>query len=222
MNTLVRYLRIGSFSWLKTVSFCSYFYIFNNIEDIKFFLNNKPVHINVCITGSMSNTLFRNGGINYVSIRLGRGFNRIKKNKLCIIVGCSVFISRLYSFSLNYALYGFQFLHGIPGTVGGMLAMNAGAYRYNIRHYLISIKAINVITLELRSFFADDIFSYRYNKLAIYWLFIDAVFFMRLSNILTISLIVSGFCRNIFNELPLEFFMEARVLLYISLEGTIG
>lgn len=80
------------------------------------------------LVGKGSNLLVRDGGIRGVVVRLGRGFQEIKVWENKIQAGAAVSLSRLAEAAAAAGLSGLEFAAGIPGSVGGAVFMNAGAY----------------------------------------------------------------------------------------------
>ncbi len=75
-----------------------------------------------------TNLLVRDGGIRGVVVRLGRGFQEIKVWENNLLAGAGVALSRLAEAAAVAGLSGLEFASGIPGSVGGAVFMNAGAY----------------------------------------------------------------------------------------------
>tara|TARA_B100001750_G_C15505728_1_gene600196 strand:+ start:916 stop:1794 length:879 start_codon:yes stop_codon:yes gene_type:complete len=96
------------------------------------------------IIGNGSNVVFRDGGYDGIVVSLKK-FNRetisIKNEK--IIVGAGVSCSKFAKFLYKKKISGFEFLHGIPGTIGGAMAMNAGAFDTSIWDKITNCKVIN-------------------------------------------------------------------------------
>lgn len=83
----------------------------------------------VLILGNGSNLLISDKGINAVVIKMEGNFKEIKMlTKNTIYCGAAVTLSKLCSYALKNSLTGLEFAWGIPGTVGGAVFMNAGAY----------------------------------------------------------------------------------------------
>ena len=85
-----------------------------------------------CIMGRGTNLLIKDGGIRGIVIKLSRCCNTIKvtetvKRQVSLTVGAGVSLRRLLNFAVKGSLSGLEFLSGIPGSLGGALAMNAGA-----------------------------------------------------------------------------------------------
>ena len=100
-----------------------------DLPDLIFFLQNLAVPLPIFVLGVGSNILVRDSGFNGVVIRLGGGFNILKViNDHTIYAGASVLDYNVSEFTMEYGIGGFEFLSGIPGTIGGGIMMNAGAY----------------------------------------------------------------------------------------------
>lgn len=131
-------------------------------DDLSFFLKNKPKEIPHIVLGVCSNVIIRDGGFNGVVIKLGRNFTNTEKiSDNEIKAGSAALDVNVAKFAAENSFYGLEFLVGIPGVIGGAIAMNAGAYGAEIQDILISADAIdkngNKITLQNKDF---D-FSYR-------------------------------------------------------------
>ncbi len=105
-------------------------------EDLCDFLKALPHEIPVTVIGVASNIIVRDGGINGVVIRLARGFNDIVVEADGIVAGAACLDLTVAEHAANAGLSGLEFLSGIPGTIGGAVAMNAGAYGGDVAHVL--------------------------------------------------------------------------------------
>ncbi|WP_156950656.1 UDP-N-acetylmuramate dehydrogenase [Terasakiella pusilla] len=143
-------------------------------DDLALFIKNKPKDVPVTFLGVGSNLLVRDGGIPGVVVRLGRNFAQISVEGDQIIAGAGALDGNVAKVALENSLGGLEFLSGIPGTIGGALRMNAGAYAREIKDVLIDATAISplgeVKTLSL----ADLGYSYRHSDLADDWVFLSA------------------------------------------------
>lgn len=111
--------------------------------DLSEFLKNCPVDIPVYPIGVASNLIIRDGGIPGVVIRLGGEFAAVTQNKNQITAGAAALDTVVAQHAENAGLAGMEFLSGIPGTIGGALRMNAGAYGSEIKDILIEATAID-------------------------------------------------------------------------------
>lgn len=101
----------------------------------------KELQIPVCIVGNGSNLLVSDDGIRGAVILIGSGLSKITLlDSTTIFCGAGAKLSALCKFALEHGISGFEPLYGIPGTVGGAVYMNAGAYGGEIKDVLVSAK----------------------------------------------------------------------------------
>ncbi len=129
-------------------------------------MQNKDADLDIFVIGVGSNIIIQDGGIDGVVIKLGKEFAKINHQNNILTAGAGALCSNLALYSKINALSNLEFVTGIPGGVGGMVAMNAGCYGYETADFLISALVIDNAgnILELKN--ADFNFSYRKNKLA--------------------------------------------------------
>jgi UDP-N-acetylmuramate dehydrogenase len=112
-------------------------------EDLVQFLIHKPDTVPVTVIGAGSNLLVRDGGVPGVVIRLGRGFSQIRVENDLLHVGAGC-LDRTVSLTCRDAGIGnLEFLVGIPGTIGGAVRMNAGAYGREVKDVLVYATALD-------------------------------------------------------------------------------
>jgi len=145
-------------------------------EDLSYFLSHLPADIPVAVVGVGSNLLVRDGGIEGVVIRLARGFNETAVQGNLIRAGTAVPDVRLAQVAAEAGLAGLAFYRGVPGSVGGALRMNAGAYQRETKDVLVEARAVdrkgNAHVLKN----ADFGFSYRHSELPADYIATQAVF----------------------------------------------
>jgi UDP-N-acetylmuramate dehydrogenase len=114
-------------------------------DDLMSFLAQCPADVPIQPIGVGSNLLVRDGGIPGVVIRLGRGFTDIKQvvGEPVLIVGAATLDVKVALTARDCAIAGLEFLRGVPGTIGGALKMNAGAYGREIRDVLVAAEAVD-------------------------------------------------------------------------------
>lgn len=95
------------------------------------------------IFGLGSNILVRDKGIRGVVIKLGNNFNQLRVNNEQISAEAGVSLSHLAKAALQYELSGLEFAEGIPGSLGGAIFMNAGAYGGEMKDILFEVTAID-------------------------------------------------------------------------------
>lgn len=145
--------------------------------DLCYFLKMKPANLPVQVIGLGSNLLVRDGGIEGVVIRLGRGFGDIgATNNSQIRAGAAVPDVKIARAAAEAGLAGLEFYRGIPGCIGGALRMNAGAHGRETKDCLVSARAVdpagNVHVLQNRDFG----FSYRHCSVPPDWIFTEAIY----------------------------------------------
>jgi UDP-N-acetylmuramate dehydrogenase len=145
-------------------------------EDLSYFLSRLPAETRVTVVGVGSNLLVRDGGIEGVVIRLARGFNETSVEGNLIRAGTAVPDVRLAQVAAEADLAGLAFYRGVPGSVGGALRMNAGAYQRETKDVLVEARAVDrqgtVHILQN----ADFNFSYRHSELPADYIATQATF----------------------------------------------
>lgn len=145
-------------------------------EDLIAFLKDTPSDIPVTVIGLGSNLLVRDGGVEGVVIRLGKAFGQMTRDGDIVHVGGGASDISVASFARDEGLGGLEFLRGIPGTIGGALRMNAGAYGREIADVLLSAEAVDREGV-VHHLTPDDMgFSYRKTTVPNDWIFIGATF----------------------------------------------
>jgi UDP-N-acetylmuramate dehydrogenase len=103
-------------------------YLSADIADMAAFLRSLPAGEPVCVVGLGSNLLVRDGGFRGTVVLVHSSHGAIRLDGQCVYAEASVASPKVARFAANQGLEGAEFLAGIPGTVGGALAMNAGCY----------------------------------------------------------------------------------------------
>jgi len=164
-------------NWFNIGGKSKIFYKADNLKELVNFLKKLNNKEKIFVLGAGSNTLILDNFFDGVVIKLGKNFNNITlMGEDIIIAGSAVLDKSLSEFAMTNNLSGFEFLLGIPGTIGGGIRMNAGCFGREFRDILISIQAIdkvgNVITIP-----SEKIkFEYRKNDLSEDLIFLSASF----------------------------------------------
>lgn len=113
-------------------------------DDLAQFLDNCPADVPVMVMGVASNLIIRDGGIPGVVIRLGREFAGVEVDAGTQIVraGAAALDMNVALNAAQHGVAGLEFLSGIPGSIGGGLRMNAGAYGREFKDALLSADII--------------------------------------------------------------------------------
>jgi UDP-N-acetylmuramate dehydrogenase len=108
-----------------------------DLDDLLLLLRDMPADMPLTILGAASNLVIRDGGIAGVVLRLARGFGEVVvEADGGIIVGAAALDVTVAETAAAAGLGGLEFLVGIPGSIGGAVAMNAGAYGVEIKDVL--------------------------------------------------------------------------------------
>lgn len=102
----------------------------------------KEMDVPYFVMGNGSNLLVKDGGMEGIVILLGEKMSAIRREGCRIYAQAGAMLSRLSREALNAGLEGLVFASGIPGTVGGAVAMNAGAYGGEMAHVLVGAKVL--------------------------------------------------------------------------------
>ncbi|MBR0674872.1 UDP-N-acetylmuramate dehydrogenase [Roseomonas alkaliterrae] len=129
-------------------------------DDLLLLLRALPAATPLTVLGAASNMIIRDGGIAGVTIRLARGFGTIEVEADGILAGAAALDATVAETAARHGLGGLEFLVGIPGTIGGAVAMNAGAYGTEIKDVLDWAEVATPAGL-LRLTAADLRFAYR-------------------------------------------------------------
>jgi UDP-N-acetylmuramate dehydrogenase len=147
-----------------------------DIDDLSAFLAAKPADVPVTVIGVASNLLVRDGGLKGVVIRLGRGFVEIETQDNIVTAGSGALDFNVALTARDAGIAGLEFLSGIPGTIGGGLRMNAGAYGSEFKDVLESATALDSKGGRHELSLADLHLTYRHSGVPTDWIFVAARF----------------------------------------------
>jgi UDP-N-acetylmuramate dehydrogenase len=115
-----------------------------DLNDLSAFLSELSPEEALLVLGAGTNVLIRDGGFLGTVIVLANALNSLEQqNAITIRAEAGLPASKLAKFTIDLGLKGLEFLIGIPGTVGGALAMNAGAYGGSTWNVVIEVETIN-------------------------------------------------------------------------------
>jgi UDP-N-acetylmuramate dehydrogenase len=168
---------IAKFCWFGVGGVVDVLYKPSDIEDLQEFIKELPREIPFFIFGVGSNLLLKEEGFRGVAIRLGGSFNHITLLENCAIkAGAAVLDFNLAEFACVNGVGSLDFFCGVPGTIGGALAMNAGAYGNDTSSVLISAKAVRRDGALLTLTNQEMEFNYRQCGAAHDHIFVEATF----------------------------------------------
>lgn len=133
---------LGPQVWFRTGGPAEVLFKPEDPDDLQIFLKHTPTSIPVTVIGVGSNLLIRDGGVPGVVIKLGKGFNEIKVQGTTLTAGAAALDRTVALESAEKGLSGFEYFIGIPGTIGGAIKMNAGAYGQEVKDHLISCEVL--------------------------------------------------------------------------------
>ncbi len=149
---------LARFTWLKVGGNADVLFVPKDERDLCHFLLLLPEKTPITVLGNSSNILIRDGGLSGVTIRFGKHFSFIKIDGERISVGAGAACLNIARQACLAGLGGLEFLSGIPGTAGGALRMNAGAFGKEVKDIFLSAKVVDkdgqshAITRESLSF----------------------------------------------------------------------
>ena len=147
-----------------------------DVDDLAQFLAEKPADVPVTVIGVASNLLVRDGGVPGVVVRLGRGFVEIAVDGAQVVAGGGALDLNVALTCQQAGLAGLEFMSGIPGTVGGGLRMNGGAYGREFKDVLHEAVALDGRGNRQRVPAAALGLSYRHSDAPEDWIFVSATF----------------------------------------------
>ena len=144
-------------------------------DDLAHFLKNTPEDIPVYPVGVGSNLLVRDGGVRGVVIRLGAPFAKIEIDGTRVTTGAAALDAQVAKAAARAGVAGLEFYRGVPGTIGGAICMNAGAYGGETKDVLV--EAVGYTRAGERHVFSNKEmgFSYRHADAANGIIFTGAV-----------------------------------------------
>jgi UDP-N-acetylmuramate dehydrogenase len=163
--------------WFKSGGNAEWLFEPADEEDLINFLCELDPHVPVMGLGLGSNMIVRDGGVPGVVVRLGKSFAKIEQlDETTLECGggaSGIFVS---STARDHGIAGLEFLRGIPGTVGGFVRMNGGAYGREVKDILVSARIV-LRSGEVEKLPLDRLgYTYRHSELPEGAIVIDAVF----------------------------------------------
>jgi UDP-N-acetylmuramate dehydrogenase len=134
-------------------------------NDLAQFLRALPPDIPVYAIGACSNLIIRDGGLPGITVKLARGFSSILPETNGVVAGAAALDVTVAEHVATASLTGLEFLSGIPGTIGGAVAMNAGAYGGEVAEVLDWAEIVTRSGEHCRLSAAELAFAYRHSAL---------------------------------------------------------
>lgn len=117
------------------------------------------------IFGKGSNLIVDSDGIDGIVFQSGKGHAQISADMDLLTCGAGATLTKICNFALERGLSGMEFAYGIPGTLGGAVFMNAGAYGGEMKQVVEAVRAMDRKTGEIRVYLKKELdFSYRHSR----------------------------------------------------------
>jgi UDP-N-acetylmuramate dehydrogenase len=156
---------LAPFTWFRVGGPAEYLVRPADLADLCLLLRDLPHTVPVRTLGAASNLIIRDGGLNGVAVKLARGFGAVTVEGDTIIAGAAALDTSVAEHAAAAGIAGLEFLCGIPGTIGGAVAMNAGAYGSDIAAVLVWAEMVTRGGDVLRLQSSELHFGYRASKL---------------------------------------------------------
>ncbi|HVC51025.1 MAG TPA: UDP-N-acetylmuramate dehydrogenase [Stellaceae bacterium] len=166
---------IGPLTWFRVGGPAEVLFRPADEADLAAFLAALPTDILVTVIGVASNLLVRDGGLPGITIRLGRGFTEVVPDSDAVRAGAGSLDANVALVAAEAGIAGLEFLSGVPGTIGGALRMNAGAYGGEIKDVLVAADAVDRHGTVHRLPAAGMNLSYRHCGVPDDWVFTGAL-----------------------------------------------
>lgn len=198
---------LAPLTWFKVGGIADIFLKPSSTEELSYFLKKfyDYEQIPITVIGAGSNIIIRDGGIEGVVIKLPRQFSHIEllENNQ-IKVGASCLNFNLVQFCRDFSLTGCEFLIGIPGTIGGAIAMNAGCYGHELKDILLYAEAFDIRGVKY-IFSKEKIgFKRRGNNLQDFYIFTSAILQLKNGKKEEINSKISEINQNRLNTQPIK------------------
>jgi UDP-N-acetylmuramate dehydrogenase len=166
---------IGPLTWFRVGGPAEVLFRPADATDLAGFLKELPSDVPVTVIGVGSNLLVRDGGIPGVTVRLARGFAAVVADGDRVTAGTGALDLNVALTAAEAGIAGLEFLSGVPGTIGGGLRMNAGAYGGEIKDVLVEAEAVDRSGIIHRVPAGALGLSYRHSAAPDDWIFTAAV-----------------------------------------------
>lgn len=153
---------LGPFTWFRVGGPADAVFLPQDEADLAQFLEALDPSVAVTPLGVGSNTLVRDGGVEGVVVRLGKGFSNVEpRGDSRIYAGAAVLDAILAREAGKAGIAGLEFFRGVPGSIGGALMMNAGCYGAETKDVLVEAYAVTRTGQRITLTNAELGYSYR-------------------------------------------------------------
>ncbi len=134
---------LAELTWFRVGGPAQILFMPEDEQDLAYLLGRAPADIPITVVGLGSNLIVRDGGVPGIVVRLGRGFGDIAIDGTDLRAGAAVPDVKVARAAQEAGIAGLSFLRGIPGSIGGALRMNGGAYGREIKDALVEAHAVD-------------------------------------------------------------------------------
>ncbi|MCC7015741.1 MAG: UDP-N-acetylmuramate dehydrogenase [Rhodospirillales bacterium] len=166
---------LGRVTWFRTGGNAEVMFRPADADDLARFLALRPRDVPLTVIGLGSNLLVRDGGVPGVTIRLGRGFTTVACEGGMVRAGAAALDTSVALAGAKAGIAGLEFLSGVPGTIGGALRMNAGAFGREMKDITVSAAALDEKGARRELDNAALGFGYRRARVPEGWIFVSAL-----------------------------------------------
>lgn len=167
---------LAPYTWLRVGGPADRLFVPGTEEELATLLGDLPHDEPVTVIGVGSNLIVRDGGIEGTVIRLGPGFGKITVDGSRVTAGAAALDAKVARAAAHAGLSGLSFMAGIPGTIGGAMRMNAGAYGGETSDHLVGARALDRKGRSVDLDAEDFAFAYRHADVPDGLVLIEAVF----------------------------------------------
>lgn len=158
---------LGKESWFGCGGSADLLFKPADVDDLAEFLKQWPLKNPLTFIGGLANTIIRDGGLRGATIQLGKSFSDIQiQGDRFVQAACGANNANIAAAAVKAGIGGLEFLSGIPGSLGGALRMNAGAYGSEMKDILVGVTALDRAGQSLRLTAEDLKMSYRHTDIS--------------------------------------------------------
>ena len=163
---LTRQAPLAPLVWFKSGGTAEWLFEPKDLADLQDFVSQLEPQVNLMALGLGSNMIVRDGGVPGVVVRLGKAFAQVRAiDAVTLECGGGASGILVSSTARDGGIAGLEFLRSIPGTVGGFVRMNGGAYGSEVKDILVDCDVVlrsgQLVTLPV----ADLRYTYRHSEL---------------------------------------------------------
>ncbi len=167
---------LASWAWMRVGGPAEVLFRPADIADLQAFLAATPAEVPVLPVGVASNLLIRDGGIAGVVVRIGGALKAIRTDGTRLTTEAGALDRSVAIAAAQAGIAGLEFYVGIPGTIGGAVRMNAGAFGGETKDRLVSIRALDRAGVMHEVPATELGLAYRFSAVPEDWLVVEATF----------------------------------------------